>query len=306
MGWVRLDSNFARHPKITPLNDREFRQWVSLLAWNARYETRGRFQPEAAAGAIGVTNRTIERYRELGLLDLTDDGLLQVHDWEVYNPCRKPGKARTQRYREDPANRVYNTAAWRKVRDLVFERDRGECVDCGEITRSWNADHDPPSKVLLERGDDPHDLQFIFTRCHSCHSKKTRRESRAATPQSRVSTRDYADPSRARAGRGARSPLGERESDRATLSPRKDEQAIGDEGGDDAATSSGSAASSPPSPVLTGRPAEPRSATNLDTGTIADGTLDWCLGECGKKYDLDELGAEGICSSCRAKREETS
>ncbi len=111
--------------------------------------------------------------------------------------------------------------------------------------------------------------------------------------------------SRAIAGTRSRSPLGERESDRATLSLSKDEQAKHEEG-DDAVASTGSTTSSPSSPVLTGRPAEPRSATNLDTGTIADGTLDWCLGDCGKKYDLDELGAEGMCSSCRAKQKEES
>lgn len=235
MAWLRVDDSFVRHPKIAPLSDRHFRTWMRVLCWCAAYQNGGRFRAETIANeVVGADNRFIEICRKNRLLDVHENGDLQVHDWSDYN-----GRPLT------PAERQ---SRWRSR-----QRRNGD-VD-GDVDGAVDEDVDGP---------------------------------------------------RARAGTRARSPLSRRESDRATLSPRKDEQAIGDEGGDDAATSSGSAASSPPSPVLTGRPAEPRSATNLDTGTIVAGTLDWCLGECGKQYDLDELGAEGMCSSCRAKREEAS
>lgn len=230
MAWLRIDDAFVRHPKITPLSDRQFRTWMRVLCWCSEYDNGGTFAAEQIAGeVVGADNRFLEVCRENGLLDLTDDGLLQVHDWGVYNSrVLTP----TERQR-----------AWR-----------------GRQKRDGDVDADVDADVTRPRG---------------------------------------------RAGTRPRSPLGERESDRATLSLSKD-ASVTHEGGDDAATSSGSAASSPPSPVLTGRPAEPRSATNLDTGTIAAGTLDWCLGDCGRQYDLDELGAEGICTSCRAKQKEES
>lgn len=231
MAWLRLDDRFCRHPKIAPLSDRHFRLWVGVLLWCAESRNEGRFTPEQATGAVvGVDNRFLEVCRANALLDLDDDGRLQVHDWGVYNGRPLTG---TERQR-----------AWRE------RRKRNEDVD--------------------ERVDEDVDEDVDAD----------------------------VDALRARAGTRVRSPLSSRGSDRATSSTRKDERKV-DEDGADAVAKGGSTTSSPSSPGASDGPSQPRVATNLDTGTIVAGTLDWCLGDCGKQYDLDELGAEGICASCR-------
>lgn len=94
MSWLRLDDGFASHPKIAALNDREFRVWIRLLLYCARYRTKGVIDPVVAANEVpGFNPKTLRLYTALGLLDeheeQAEDGstmrILTVHDWADYN-----------------------------------------------------------------------------------------------------------------------------------------------------------------------------------------------------------------------------
>lgn len=60
------------------------------------------------------------------------------------------------------------------LRWVVFERDGGRCVDCGEVHEAWDADHVEP---LVDGGE--HALVNLATRCVRDHRAKTARENRA-------------------------------------------------------------------------------------------------------------------------------
>lgn len=97
MSWLRLDDGFAQHPKVADLSDREFRAWVKLLLYCARYRTGGDITP-AALRELGIGKATKDAFLDVGLLDI-DDGELSVHDWSSYNPSDPSNAERQARFR---------------------------------------------------------------------------------------------------------------------------------------------------------------------------------------------------------------
>lgn len=83
-----------------------------------------------------------------------------------------PRKANSTGRDADPRRTIpLNSSQWRKLRDLVLARDPicQECYKRGHIQPSTDADHvsgDPSDNSMRN-------LQGL---CHSCHSRKTRRE----------------------------------------------------------------------------------------------------------------------------------
>lgn len=83
------------------------------------------------------------------------------------------------RYRQrggasDPRNRVWHSARWRAVRQVVYLRDNGTCQVCGCSLhpKAWVCDHKVPLVEMLALGDDPFDLDALQALCHSCSGKK--------------------------------------------------------------------------------------------------------------------------------------
>jgi 5-methylcytosine-specific restriction endonuclease McrA len=73
-----------------------------------------------------------------------------------------------------PARRRYKTAAWQRLRRVVFERDNWTCVDCGHCDETGNTlepDH--------EHYRDFYNPDSIRTRCLSCARKRHARRARA-------------------------------------------------------------------------------------------------------------------------------
>lgn len=183
MAWLRIDDGFTSHPKILALGTPSRRwTWLALLAYTARY--RSSLVPAKTSDVVpGATPAFLRDCVDIGLIDIDDEGTMSIHDWHVYNPKDPDAADRMARVRaRAPQPRG---GRWEKTRAAVYERDRGVCADCGDTdaeafakgSRSgWNADHEPSREVLIARGDSIYDPAFIVTRCHSCHSKKTRRE----------------------------------------------------------------------------------------------------------------------------------
>lgn len=66
--------------------------------------------------------------------------------------------------RRKASQRFYSTAAWRRVRDAVRNRD-GECLMCGS-TASLTVDHVVPIARAPDLALDPDNLRTLCRRCH--------------------------------------------------------------------------------------------------------------------------------------------
>lgn len=93
MTWIKLDDNFADHPKIAPLTHGAFRLHVAGICYCARHLTDGII-------ASDDIPRLIRGYRAAHLTELTDRGLwlpiltyMEIHDYLQWNPSRKDVEA---------------------------------------------------------------------------------------------------------------------------------------------------------------------------------------------------------------------
>lgn len=74
---------------------------------------------------------------------------------------------RENRPQGDPRTRLYNSAAWKRTRRTVLDRDGHECVRCHQEANSVH--HITPMVELLRLGRDPLDESECVTMCRSCH-----------------------------------------------------------------------------------------------------------------------------------------
>lgn len=73
------------------------------------------------------------------------------------------------------AKSFYNSKAWKETRQLIIERDRGRCQECGRAANE--VDH--IEELTKDNIDDtnitlnPDNLRLL---CHECHTRKTKQE----------------------------------------------------------------------------------------------------------------------------------
>jgi len=108
MGWVRLDDNFADHPKVIALSDTAFRLYIEGLCYSNRQLTDG-FIPNAVYTKLSK-NDDAQFLIEAGLWEDTEGGFL-IRSYTEYQPTREKvekkreeAKERLRRYRERNAN----------------------------------------------------------------------------------------------------------------------------------------------------------------------------------------------------------
>ncbi len=73
----------------------------------------------------------------------------------------------------NPLRKMYSTARWRRIRALVFARDKGLCVACerrGTYTPGVEVDHVAKATESPQLFWDLENLQLL---CKRCHGKKT-------------------------------------------------------------------------------------------------------------------------------------
>ncbi len=85
MTWVKLDDNFADHPKIVGLSDKAFRCYVVGLCYAARYLTDG-FLPDPLVKSIGGNSKVCTELSP-DLWERSDSGWV-IHDYLTFNPSR--------------------------------------------------------------------------------------------------------------------------------------------------------------------------------------------------------------------------
>ena len=104
MGWVRIDDNFADHPKIIGLSDSAFRLYISALCYSNRQLTDG-FIATAVYAKMSSEDEA-EFLVGAGLWEQIEGGYL-IRSYNEYQPTREKvnekreqAKERLRRYRE--------------------------------------------------------------------------------------------------------------------------------------------------------------------------------------------------------------
>ncbi len=88
MTWVKIDDNFAEHPKIAELPSDAIRWFhVRAMCYAARYKTKGEITP-AMLKALGGKPAYVAALVAVALWDTTSRGGWAIHDFEEYNPSR--------------------------------------------------------------------------------------------------------------------------------------------------------------------------------------------------------------------------
>jgi 5-methylcytosine-specific restriction endonuclease McrA len=184
VAWI--DDRIWCHPKFTDLSKGAFAGYCKSLAYSSGMGTGGLIT-QGQMALFMVTRAEMLELVEAGLWDNENDGTgsVRIHDWNEHNGKRDARRASDRERKRK--SRAANPGGWesgskavQEARREVFERDGGACIDCGEVTDSWHADHVPDRKELAKRGLSPFDIAFIVTRCHPCHSSKTMRDHHAS------------------------------------------------------------------------------------------------------------------------------
>jgi len=103
---------------------------------------------------------------------LTRDKYCSKHQDKVQDSARHYDKY----IRNKSSRAFYNSRLWKDMRELMFRRDHGLCVQCRskDIIKIGDVvDHIIPIRVDWLRRLDPANLQTL---CHACHNKKTKED----------------------------------------------------------------------------------------------------------------------------------
>jgi hypothetical protein len=117
MGWVRLDDNFADHPKVIALSDSAFRLYIEALCYSNRQLTDG-FIPNAVYLKLSKDDEA-DYLIDAGLWEEVNGNVIspelttgyQIRSYTEYQPTREKveekreqAKERLRRYREKHGN----------------------------------------------------------------------------------------------------------------------------------------------------------------------------------------------------------
>ena len=107
MGWVRLDDNFADHPKVIGLSDTAFRLFITGLCYSNRQLTDGLLSYQIVSAWVGENPmKPSDELEEQGLWERDDAGF-HIRSYNEYQPTREKvnekreqAKERLRKYRE--------------------------------------------------------------------------------------------------------------------------------------------------------------------------------------------------------------
>jgi hypothetical protein len=100
VSWLRLDDNFAQHPKFEGWLAPQRWAFLELMLWCAKYRTKGRVSTDLTLLPRSVSARLLGQAEAAGWLDRDELGTLWIHDWEKYNPTDSTGAERQRKHRE--------------------------------------------------------------------------------------------------------------------------------------------------------------------------------------------------------------
>lgn len=87
MSWVRLDDQWADHPKFQKVGDTGQLMWVKALTYACRYRTKGNVPAEIVPKLTSIRNtKHVEGKLVSAGLWIPVDGGYRIHDFEKYQP----------------------------------------------------------------------------------------------------------------------------------------------------------------------------------------------------------------------------
>ncbi len=139
MSWVRLDDDFADHPKVLEAGNAAVGLFCRCLAYCAKHMTDGLI-PAEVANLFG-SPRSIEALVTAGLWVQVDGGY-EVHDFLVYNKSRAQVK-------EERAKNAERQRRWHQSRDrnAVSNGVTNEAPSRPVPTNTKEPPHKPPQKM---------------------------------------------------------------------------------------------------------------------------------------------------------------
>ena len=123
MGWVRIDDNFADHPKIIGLSDAAFRLFITGLCYSNRQLTDGIIPYQMVNAWVGDDpSKPSDELEDQNLWERVDKGF-RIRSYDEYQPTkqqvekqRAEARERIKRYRESKSNG--NVTVNNRVTDL--------------------------------------------------------------------------------------------------------------------------------------------------------------------------------------------
>lgn len=111
MGWVRIDDNFADHPKIIGLSDAAFRLFITGLCYSNRQLTDGIIPYQMVNAWVGDDPlKPSDELEDQNLWERVDKGF-RIRSYDEYQPTklqvekqRAEARERIKRYRESKGN----------------------------------------------------------------------------------------------------------------------------------------------------------------------------------------------------------
>ena len=111
MGWVRLDDNFADHPKVIALSDKAFRLFITGLCYSNRQLTDGIIPYQIVNAWVGNDPmKPSDELEDQNLWERIDKGFM-IRSYTEYQPTkekvnkkRDEARERLRRYREKQGN----------------------------------------------------------------------------------------------------------------------------------------------------------------------------------------------------------
>lgn len=146
MTWLKLDDNFADHPKVLAAGPDAVMLWLTGLCYAGRHLTDGRV-PRGIFHDQALTDRLVD----VGLLEPDDDGCYRIHDFLDFNPSR----ADVEADREAAKQRMQKVRA-KKKRSPERSGEQSENFDRGSAspTRPDPTRTRPVSDVRESSDDD--------------------------------------------------------------------------------------------------------------------------------------------------------
>ncbi|MBW3496838.1 HNH endonuclease [Bacillus sp. FDAARGOS_1420] len=118
-----------------------------------------------------MPSKPFKQYKSLGCNELTRDKYCSKHQDKVQENTRYYDKY----IRNKSSRSFYNSKQWREMRELIYRRNHGLCVQCrsNDIIKVGDdvVDHIIPLLVDWSRRLEPADLQTL---CYAHHNKKTK------------------------------------------------------------------------------------------------------------------------------------
>jgi hypothetical protein len=145
VSWLKVDDNFASHPKTVDLSWAAKGVWVHYGSWCAAHPQQGGYVPEGLLKKDRVPRKAIEELLASGLWE-SEEGGVRYHDWDQYQPSAQD--AREKKKSRSEAAKLAADARWGK-------RDGSYAIDATYATHDATHMRSHDANAMRQNAPDP-------------------------------------------------------------------------------------------------------------------------------------------------------